>query len=174
MKVRTLSFASIAVTIVVLWAAAHSQERRFELAEEAARDYMAAFLTGDIAVAAALTHPDTLERMRALILGELDGPMTPADFGLSLSLDEIRELSAEAFYVAFVEADRGSSPDAAEAMRAARVEVIGSREASNGAVAVQLRMLTPNGLGGFAAQEAEFFLRSTGEAWKVVADESQQ
>jgi hypothetical protein len=100
--------------------------------------------------------------------------MTPADFGLSLSLDEIRELSAEAFYVTFVEADRGSSPNAAEAMRDARVEVIGSREAPGDTVAVQLRMLTPNGFGGFVAQEAEFFLRGTGEDWKVVSDESQQ
>lgn len=174
MNVRLLAFASIAGTTVVLWAAANSQEPRFELAEKAARDYMTALFTGNIAVAAALTHPDTLQRIQALILGELEGPLTPADFGLSLSLDQIRELSPEALYVALVEADQGASPDVAEAMRDARVEVLGSRAASNGVVAVRLRMLTPNGLGGFFSQEAEFFLRSAGEAWKVVSDESQQ
>ena len=173
MKRRVLVHGALLVVAAVL-STAQSQESKFSLAEAAAKDYMTAFFHGDISKAASLTHPDTLQRMRTLILGELDGSLTPEDLGLQLSVDEVRELGDQEFYVALVEADRSRTPDAAAAMRTARVEVINSREAQDGAIAVQLRLLTPSRNGGFVAQEAEFILRSSGTEWKVVADETQQ
>lgn len=174
MKIPTLVLVPIVGAMFALWGSAHSQESPLSPAEEAARDYMAAFLTGDVEVAAALTHPDTHERLRTLLLRELDQGSTPEDFGISLSVDEIRELNPQRLYAKFTEAIWRSWQDAAEAMRDARVEVIASRGYSADTVIVQLRTLTPNGRGGLFVQEGEFFLKRTGEAWKVVADETQQ
>ena len=174
MNGREVVLATLLFAATVFSTAAQPQEARFPLAESAAREYMTAFLQSDIPVAASLTHPDTLERMRAQLLKGLSGSVTPADLNLSLSLDEIRGLSAEELYIAFVEADRNRTPAATAAMRDARAEVISSREAPDGGVIVQLRLLTPSGNDGTYVQVAELLVRSSENGWKVVGDDTQR
>lgn len=167
---------SLLVTAVALSSIARSQSDALQV-EEVAAKYMGAFFHGDLSVAASLTHPETLARIKASFLEELrtatsgtGEPVTPADYGLSLTMREVVELEAEALYVAVLEADRSRDPVSAEAMRRATIEVIESREGPEGATIVRLRVVTPTSVGGSSAQEVGLLLRASGSEWKVVGN----
>jgi hypothetical protein len=145
--------------------------------EEVAREYMTAFFHGDLKTAASLTHPDTLNHVRNSFIQELrtatnasGNPVTPADYGLTLSTRELGELDAEALYVVVLEADRRRDPAFSEAMRRATVEVSGSRTTPDGAVVVTLRVRTPTPDGGTSNQEPRLLLRRSNSVWKVVGN----
>ena len=170
--VRTVLLANLFFGLLLAVGTVESQELRIRDAERSADEYMTAFFQGDFETAAALTHPDTLTLIQTKFFAELSsGNTTPSDVGLSLSLDELRALSAEALYVAVLQADRKRNPGFSEAMReAARVEVIGSRETPDGQVIVRLKMVTPSGPGSTHTQEGGLILRMAGSRWKVVGN----
>ena len=154
-----------------------AQQTTTASAEETAKEYMTAFFHGDLRTAASLTHPSTLDAIKTSFLKELKvatneagEPVTPADYGLTYSLAELRELRAEVLYVAVLEADRKRDPAFAEAMRDAKVEVAGSRNSADGMTIVQLRILTPGGNGELVSQEAGLMLRTSGMQWRVVGN----
>jgi hypothetical protein len=145
-------------------------------AERAAKIYMTAFFHGDLQTAASLTHPETLDSIRSSLLGDLaktndktGKPVTPADFGLELSLDEIHKLSAEAIYVAMLEADHKRDPAMFEAMKQTQVEVLSSQITPDGKAIVRLKIITPTRT-STSSQDSGLMLRLSNSQWKVLGN----
>ncbi len=176
-KTRTTVSGALLLAALLLSNVALSQETRASQAEVVAAQYLTAFFQGDLPTAASLTHPDTLNLVKSSFLEELrtaksagGKPVTPADYGLSLSTHELSELNAEALYVAVLEADRRRDPAFSKAMRRARIEVSDSREAPDSAMIVTLQVMSPTADGGASTQETSLLLRQSNSTWKVVGN----
>jgi hypothetical protein len=137
---------------------ASAQVRALSEAESTAHQYMTAFFRGDIRTAAALTHPDTLSRLKKSVLAQEKE-----------TARGVANLDPQEFYVAVVQADRKRDMRSAEAMKDASVVVVSSQVLPDGGVVVKLRVTTPT-LASTMTQESGLTLQLSGRAWKVVGN----
>ena len=145
-------------------------------AEEAARSYMTAFFHGDLETAAALTDPETLGALRSAVMSRLEetrpgegARARPADFGLSHSVEELKALTARAFYVEVLAASRQADAAFADAMKETVVEVDSSRRTPDGLAIVQLQVITYPGEAA-SNQKAALLMREADSKWKVLRE----
>jgi hypothetical protein len=143
-------------------------------AERSARVYMKSFMSGDIKAAADLMDPKTLERIRTSFLSELinvgdadSEKAILANLGLARSTAELSAVDAKTLFIAITESDRRRNPQVFEAMKSARIDVLGSAPSPTGGVTVHFRIITPTG-SGTSSQDSAILMRQVLGDWKVV------
>jgi hypothetical protein len=167
-------FACVCVASLWTIAAPCAESSAAPDAEHSAKIYMTAFFSGDLKMAADLTDPRTLERIRESLLAQMVEVTDPAEekailasLGVAQSTVELSQLDARTLYVALTERDRRRNPQVFDAMKATRVEVLGSVANPAGGVTVQLRVTSPSGA-GTSSQESKLLMRQVLGDWKVV------
>ena len=167
--------AAILLAALCIPFAALAQVKAPADAELAARNYMSAFLTGDVQAAANLMDTDALAKLREVFMAELakvEGTEKEKGFlayqGIARPTGDIKAMTPFALYVMIVESNHRLNREAFEAMKATKVEVIGSALTPGGAATVRLRLTKPSGTGA-SSEETALSMRLVPSGWKVVS-----
>jgi hypothetical protein len=120
--------------------------------------------------------PRKLEQIRVSFLAELVNVTDPAEekailsnLGLAASTAELSNVDAKTLYIAITEADHRRNPQVLEAMKLARIEILGSAPSPAGGITVHYRIIAPSANGSSSTDSGLMMRQVLGE-WKVVGN----
>ncbi len=171
-----LAAAALSLAAVGMMAVVSAQPSAAPEAERVARVYLRSFFSGDVRSAANLMDPRKLEQIRESFLAELVNVTDPAEekailsnLGLAATPAELSTVDPKTLYVAITEADHRRNPQVLEAMKLARIEILGSAPNPAGGVTVRYRITAPSGAGSSSTDSGLMMRQVLGE-WKVVGN----
>lgn len=165
----SISFALLA------WSSFSLAKDNPSTAESNALKYITAFFAIEIDEVVAITHPNTIDQLHEVFIaemsraeenGNLDGFLS--EFGISLSVREIKELSKKDLYAFVVSSNnRRASKAALEHMKGTKFEVLRSELINEQTTIVTMSMGNPK-----PEKEFRLELKLENEEWLVVGDAS--
>lgn len=173
-----IAFALLLCAVVAASAESKKGSVRSTDAEKAAKEYLTAFVHGDLHSAASLIHPTTLQQIKSRFSQEWEnakatgqeGPFL-ATFGLKDSA-KIESIDPVDLYAIMLEGTRRTSPEFASAMQRATVTAKSSRPLDAGKVQVTLGVTMPKNPAGkrTETEETKLILEKVEGQWKVFGN----
>lgn len=143
-----------------------------------AKEYLTAFVHGDLHAAAALTHPTTLQQFKARFTQEWENAKASgqeatflATFGLKDS-SKITSLDPVDLYAILLAGTQRNSPEFASAMQRATIAVKAEKPLENDKVQVTLGVTMPKNAAGkrTETEETKLVLEKVEGHWKVFGN----
>jgi hypothetical protein len=164
--------------VVVASAASKKGSSSSSEAEKVAREYLTAFVHGNLHAAAALTHPSTLEQFKARFTQEWENAKATGQeatflgtFGLK-DAAKISSMDPVDLYVILLAGTQRSSPEFAAAMQRATVAAKSSKALDAEKVQVTLGVTMPKSAAGkrTETEETKLVLEKVEGQWKVFGN----
>lgn len=176
MKIQKLLVALFLVYCTSV-AMAASPENETRDAEHVAQVYMTAFFHGDAMIAASQLHPESLEKIRLAIVGEVEKAKTAGttkellnQLGFELDADALLKMNSYEIYAEIIKSNHLKAGQAAsQAMKAATVEAVKTDPINPDKATVYLRVKIPKN-GQFITQNSTISLLRHSGSWRVVPD----